>query len=84
MKPQGIKRPRGRPRKLRTESDKLRERVKARVGFCECCRRPLGSIAAAAKAAGVPHSSLHQFLTYDKPLSGGNSDKLYAWLDDEP
>ena len=80
-KEEGIIRKRGRPRKVRAFSDQLRERVRARIGYCECCDRPIGSVAAAAKAAKVPHASLHQFLTGRRPLSGPNIDAVLTWLD---
>lgn len=80
--PEGIIRKRGRPRKARTFSQELRERIKAHIGWCECCDRPIGSVAAAAKAATVPHPSLFQFIRGRKPLGGDNIDRVLAWLDE--
>ncbi len=83
MVEEGIRRKRGRPRKVRTFSEQLRERVRKHIGWCECCDRPIGSVAAAASAAKVPHPSLHQFLRGRKPLSGPGIDKVLAWLDEQ-
>lgn len=81
---EGIYRKRGRPRKApRTFSEQLRQRVRAHVGWCECCGRPVGNVAAAARAAKLPHASLHQFLVGRKPLSGPNIDRVLTWLDGE-
>ena len=82
----GIRRARGRPKRPRTVTEKLREDVQAAIGWCACCSRALpgSSITKAAKAAGVPMPSLHQFLRYEKSLSGANIDKMAAWLDKKP
>lgn len=77
----GIVRKRGRPRKARTFTEELRERVRAAITWCECCDRPIGSVAAAAREAGVPHASLYQWLRASKPISGPSIDRLVAWLD---
>ena len=76
-----IIRKRGRPRKPRTFTEELRERVRAAITWCQCCDRPIGSVAAAAREAGVPHASLFQWLRESKPISGPSIDRLLTWLD---
>ena len=76
----GIKRGRGRPRKPRSPADELREQVKARIGWCECCGRPLGSVTEAARSLGMPQSTLHKWLVGERPLPAVHVDAIVEWL----
>lgn len=80
MTESGIKRGRGRPRIPRTPADEFRERVKAAIGWCACCDRPLGSVTKAAAAIGMPQPSLYKWLAGERPLPAPHVGGIERWL----
>ena len=77
MTEEGIKRARGRPRK---DPDELRPRVKARIGWCDCCNRPIGSLTQAAREIGMPQPTLDKWLKGTRPRPAPHVERIQSWL----